>query len=210
MRYVVLIGFMMSALFANNNPFNEVKGGVVSNQSVNAQAPKRQIKLPADAKVIRYIILGYESKDGVLKEKRIPMSRAVNTPAQSNIQNNSNTQRIATASTQAVASNDNIGASSTQYYFQPFFNFDALGRTLIVHTNDEIIRHFVVKNPDRLVLDFKRDKGFPTSSLNINDSSFKKVSFGSHKGFYRASFVLDGVYQYDLIRQGGDIIIKLK
>ncbi len=194
MRYLVLISFIFGVLFARDNPFVSSP----KQKAVSAQK-KGQIRLPSDAKVIKYIIIGYQNKDGVMKESKVLMNKLVN-------------QRVAPQRkvVKPVAKSVPNNQASVRYVVNSVFSFDAQGDTLIIHTKDKKKRDFIFSKSNKLVIDFETTKAFPTKNIKINNSLFKSVSFGSHQGFYRTSFALDKPYNYTITHAGDDIIVKLK
>lgn len=91
-----------------------------------------------------------------------------------------------------------------------FLSFDIEGKTLILHTKDKLIRDFTTLKPRKIVFDFKRNNSFYTKTQTINLKPFKSITMGSHKDFYRASFLLDGPYPYSITKYNDEIIIKLR
>lgn len=91
-----------------------------------------------------------------------------------------------------------------------FLSFEVEGKTLILHTKDKLIRDFITLKPRKIVFDFKRNNSFYTKTQTINLKPFKSVTMGSHKDFYRASFLLDGPYLYSITKYNDEIIIKLR
>lgn len=100
--------------------------------------------------------------------------------------------------------------SKKSFKLNKFLSFDIDNNVLILHTKDTLIRDFTTLKPRKLVFDFKRDNSFYTKTLAINLPPFTSVTVGSHKDFYRASFLLDGPYLYSKTKIDGDILIKLK
>ena len=71
-------------------------------------------------------------------------------------------------------------------------------KTLKVLTNDKIIRNFLLVNPHRIVLDFKRDTNLKSYVKDKIQGIFSKVRVGNHSGYYRAVIELDGQYRYNM------------
>ncbi|AFL69738.1 AMIN domain-containing protein [Sulfurospirillum barnesii] len=81
---------------------------------------------------------------------------------------------------------------------------------LILFTKDSKLRDFLVVDPYKIVLDFKRVRSFTTKTLPFLKSHFVSVTLGEHKDFYRLAILLDGHYRYDLQAFEGGYRIKLK
>ncbi len=239
MRYIILLSFVFGILFARDNPFVAPKN-MVENNVIRANVKPqhnnfdtKSIGVPNDARVFKYFVVGYQTLDGSVREKRILVNKPIgkNNAFIFNIKNNlpvilrnNNKGEASYSSSQAKKINEkkNIPKSNMTKTAQPkkpakikqkriksFFNFNAFGKTLIIRTNHVKLRDFMVSNPYKIVLDFKSNANFNTKSINIKDSSFKKVTFGSHSGYYRAAFWLDGRYSYRLTQRDNEIIVQL-
>ncbi len=94
--------------------------------------------------------------------------------------------------------------------FGKFFRFGTKGKLLRIQTKDKMVRDFSISKPYKLVFDFQTNKTFYTRTLKIDKAPFKSVTFGSHNGYYRVAFLLDGPYPYNLLRQKGDLLVELR
>ncbi len=86
-----------------------------------------------------------------------------------------------------------------------------LGENEIRLFNKDIkIRDFLVTNPYKIVLDFKKDGVFSTKTISFQKAPFVSATMGDHDGFYRIAILLDGQYRYALEAFDGGYVIRLK
>lgn len=81
---------------------------------------------------------------------------------------------------------------------------------ITIFTKESKIRDFLIADPYKVVIDFKKVNAYGTKSLEFNKAPFVSATLGSHDGFYRIALLLDGHYRYDVQAFNGGYIIKLK
>ena len=81
---------------------------------------------------------------------------------------------------------------------------------ITIFTKESKIRDFLIADPYKVVIDFKKVNSYGTKSLEFNKAPFVSATLGSHDGFYRIALLLDGHYRYDLQAFNGGYIVKLK
>ncbi|WP_333804767.1 AMIN domain-containing protein [Sulfurospirillum sp.] len=82
---------------------------------------------------------------------------------------------------------------------------------ITVFTKDSKMRDFLIADPYKVVIDFKKEKSaYVTKMIEFKKASFVSATLGTHDGFYRIAILLDGHYRYDLQPFNGGYIIKLK
>ncbi len=84
----------------------------------------------------------------------------------------------------------------------------ARGKTLKVITKDSISRHFKLKAPTRLVLNFENDFLFYDSIYKpLKNRYVKALKLGTHHQFYRLTLILSKDYRYRLKHYAGGYLI---
>lgn len=97
------------------------------------------------------------------------------------------------------------------YKLNYLFSFGVGKRYLVMHPKGELIRDFVMRDPYRLVFDFKKRNSFYTKSKRLSIEPFAKARIGSHDSYYRVVFTLDGASPYKITRHtSSEIIVKLR
>lgn len=205
------------SLEARENPFFPSEGErdmlITSNKESDTQPLKRAaITLPSQARVLQKVTIEFKNLDGSIESKSIELSNAVDwhipifitqsytqqeSPAK--IEAISNTQKSVTKkeSYQKVASIKHLSLYSSQ-------------KSLKLLTKDEALRNFLLVNPHRLVVDFKRDSSMKSYVKKIPNSIFKEIRIGNHDGYYRAVIELDGLYRYDFKKISEGYLIELR
>ncbi len=276
MKIVVFIFIVLSFLNARENPFkplddvneNSIKPTNIIKQYNNFS--KKNIKPPNDARVLKYIKLGYQVLSGETIEKRINIDNKIdhheklvlitqsglNTPSDEELvsvfkndkiiiktepKHNDNTTIISTNESKikfvpnklpvkvsqispkitaikpvkiekisTLKQTPKLNKLNNEFKFENFFTFKIEKNLLIINTSDELIRDFTTTKPRKIVLDFKRENSFYTKNIDINQVPFINVKIGSHENFYRASFLLDSPYLYEITKSNNQIILRLK
>ena len=81
---------------------------------------------------------------------------------------------------------------------------------ITIFTKDPKIRDFLIADPYKIVIDFKKENGYGTKILEFQKAPYISVTLGSHDGFYRIAILLDGHYRYDLQAFNGGYSIRVK
>lgn len=216
-RVLLISSLIFLSLEARENPFFPSDGErdilITSNKESDTQPLKRAaITLPSQARVLQKVTIEFKNLDGSIESKSIELSNAVDwhipifitqsytqqeSPAK--IEAVSNTQKSVTKkeSYQNIASIKHLSLYSSQ-------------KSLKLLTKDEALRNFLLVNPHRLVVDFKRDSNMKSYVKKIPNSIFKEVRIGNHDGYYRAVIELDGLYRYDFKKISEGYLIELR
>ncbi|MEN8146680.1 MAG: AMIN domain-containing protein [Campylobacterota bacterium] len=79
-----------------------------------------------------------------------------------------------------------------------------------IKTKDEMIKHFVVSNPPRIVIDFRSTSKFTSKRQELTTKPFKKLEMGAHSDSYRVVLRLDGEHNYKVDkRKDGQVVTIL-
>ena len=185
--------FLLTALLeSRENPFFPTKGQKDIPYTTNkvkdiSKFEHTSMTLPSSARVIKKVTIEYENLDASMGKKSITLHESIDwhlpiNISQKEIQYRHKKYKKRTSYTK-LASNRYI----------KFFGYK---KTLKIITKDKIIRNFLLARPHRIVLDFKRDTKLRTYIKKNNDSVFKQIKIGNHKGYYRTVIELDGPYRY--------------
>ncbi len=91
-----------------------------------------------------------------------------------------------------------------------FITYVAYKNKIKFNTDDELISDFSIGNPSKIVLDFKSNFISSTKNIKLSHSVFRRIDFGSHKGYYRLVIYLDGKYNYTLQKNSSVYLIVLQ
>jgi len=91
---------------------------------------------------------------------------------------------------------DAAGALQTVNFQQARFVFSE-GKVRI-ESRDALKKHFVIRKPTRIILDFTADTDFPTRKRVLNVAPFSEIRLGTHPGYYRAVIELKSEADYTI------------
>jgi len=190
---------IVTTLNARDNPFqslvgaNEVEQVGVSTNVADIVEPYEgsSVNLPSSARVLRSVDFIYQNLDGSIAKKSVLVEKGIDWHEALIITHNKKkkSSEIVERKIEKLKLLASFG----------FIRFEKQGKDLRVISNDEMQRHFLLINPHRIVIDFKRDASFATKHFEIKKSTpFKNIHIGNHDGYYRVVIELDGQYRYKL------------
>lgn len=204
-------------LSAEENPFK-------SEQNVSMVAPpdfqKEDVKFNSNARVLKSVTFNYINLDGSEDKLNVDINKSIDwhdtyvitrfkSPDPSKVldvsvtipeQNSSQKESNNTATIEIPLQVDKI---------YDFISYAVYKNKIKLNTNNELISDFSVGNPSKIVVDFKSDTISPTKNIRIVNSIFKRIDFGSHKGYYRLVIYLDGAYSYNIQKDATGYMINL-
>lgn len=69
---------------------------------------------------------------------------------------------------------------------------------ILFENKDKLKKHFAMKAPPRIILDFESNRDYPTRSKALKFPPFQTLRLGKHKGFYRIVIELDEEPEYSI------------
>ncbi|WP_281951603.1 AMIN domain-containing protein [Nitrosophilus kaiyonis] len=80
---------------------------------------------------------------------------------------------------------------------------------IVFLTNDKIKKIFSISNPEKIVLDFKAKRSFPTKKIeNLDNKIVENIILGSHKNYYRVAIKLKRKVKYKIKKEKDKIEIE--
>ncbi len=227
MKILLIAFFLFSILDARENPFFPSDGEkpipYTSNENRTIPPLKQaSITLPPQARVLQSVTVQYKNLDGSQETQSIQMENSVDWHTPIFISQNSTIadkaeqdfkkiepikieQESKTKGEKCVEetlSSEKEKVDLDEKYKQltsvDYASFHLLGKYLKIVTKDAMIRHFMLVQPHRIVIDFKKDKNIKVFEQKISESSFTKIRVGNHDGYYRVVIELDGFYKYKM------------
>lgn len=198
MKIWLLLALFFS-LHGRENPFfpaDELGNIPVTSNKITSYPPLKRaaITLPDQARVLQEVTIKYKNLDGSVESKSIQVEHAVDwhIPLFISQSYSSDSEKKSTVNT--------TKKSSKKRETIPFNFIDLKFSELSVDavTKDSLLRHFIMVNPHRIVLDFKRDANFLSYAKDVKTIPFKNVRIGNHDGYYRVVISLDGRYRYSV------------
>jgi len=228
---------LLVTLNARENPFFPSTGEkdiLVTTNEESAQIPLKSaaITLPTQARILQKVTLEFKNLDGSIETKSIGLDNSIDwhlpifiSQSYTEVSNNIEPQ---TAQAPQTVKRIEPQAAKTAQIAKPvevkkaketkyeniasfaFLNFFSSGKTIKLVTNDEAIRNFLLVNPHRIVVDFKKNVDVKSYTKNISNNIFKVIRIGNHEGYYRAVIELDGHYRYKFKKISDGYIVELK
>jgi len=194
---------LLTSLLARENPFfsadTALKEKVTSNTPDNTpQLDSVNYILPDQVRILKEVTFTIQNLDGSIETRKMQVDKSVDWHKSLTISQTNSAQTI----------HANLESSSSADF--GFIRFDSKGKRLAIKTQNPLMRHFVLSDPNRIVLDFKSDAVFNAMQKPLKASPFIDVSVGNHGKFIRATILLDGRYSYTLNKTGELISITCK
>lgn len=220
MKIKLLYILLFLYAFANaKNPF-DIEQNLSDNIIIPESFQKEEVKFNSSARILKGITFHYINLDGSESDLKLDINKSIDwhdryvltrvkTPDPSKIldvsvtipeKNNSKSDLNTSVSIELPIQTDKI---------YDFIAYTTYKNKIKFSTSDEILSDFSIGNPSKIVLDFKSDNIQPTKNIRLKDSLFKRIDFGSHKGYYRLVIYLDGKYSYKIQKDSTGYIINL-
>ncbi len=209
MKHILLsLLIATSLLSARENPFFPAEGmkdlPISSNLASKRPRLKRAaITLPDNARILKKVTITYQNLDGSLKSQSIALDHTVDWHIPIFV-----SQSYGTTSRKQTPP---AASSGTAFHpITPFVRYRLHANTVELQSNDKIIRDFILVNPHRIVIDFKRNSHEKSRTLSLQQAPFSGIKYGNHGTYYRVVIVLDGTYHCDIVKQQGGVRITLR
>lgn len=211
--------FLSVALFARENPFVPLKsskdiGEATSIKDTRKEFVAQSITLPSSARILKSMELHYQNLDGSIESKVVLIDKNIDWHDElvlQKLQDKSVTMQepMPSISDEEEQSEAKIEIKKS-VNFQNRLTIDFIENNLWIKTKDKKLRDFLVTDPYKIVIDFKKDLSFTTKNFLVDVKPFTKVIFGNHNGYYRLVIELDGQYLYNLeeTEEGYQIRVK--
>ncbi|DAB28207.1 MAG: AMIN domain-containing protein [Sulfurimonas sp. RIFOXYD12_FULL_33_39] len=219
--------FLLLTMHARENPFFPSAGekDILLSTNENMAKPSLQrvaLNLPPQARTVQKVTIEFKNLDGTLESKSIDLDNSIDwhlpvfisqtyTQAPKEIKSqNSKPENKKSEKTPP----ENVIKQNTSAYTNiatiKDLSISSLQKSLKLVTKDEMIRNFLLVNPHRIVIDFKKEIDIRSYSKKNPDNIFKEIRIGNHKGYYRVVVELDGYYRYDMQKSSDGYQIELK
>jgi len=211
-KVLVLVLLVIFSLHARENPFfpavGEVNTPFTSNAGINLEPLKRvTFSLPSTARTIESITIKYKNLDGSVSSKTERLGNRVDWHLPLFVSQNINLSQSSLAMRERKSAKNKKFKNIVHLTFIAIY---AAGKKIHIHTEDKMIRNFLLVKPHRIVCDFKRDIDFKSFEKKIKKNSvIKRVKIGNHKGYYRVVLELDGYYRYTNKKAHGSYAFRL-
>lgn len=208
-KFLFAICLIVTISQARENPFFPAEGEealtVTTNEKSDIERLKSaSIELPKQARVLQKVTIEFKNLDGSVETKSIDIDRAVDWHLPLFISQNY------TSSQSVKHDSPTIKSQRVKLASLDFINILSEQKSIILDTNDAIIRDFLLTEPHRIVIDLKRDTSFKSFLKEYHQGIIKSIKIGNHDRHYRVVIELDGLYQYARAKVAGGHIFELK
>jgi len=221
-------------LEARENPFEtnmspQVVGQTTQIKDERTDFNSATLTLPSSARILKSASVTFQNLDGsiseeivaveqnvdwhlplILSSKKIdsntsaPIALPVNTPE---------TKKIAEKKVTATPKEENsvsqtipTNTEGNTFKLADDLSFFINGNEITIFTKDSKMRDFLIADPYKVVVDFKKESTYMTKTLEFRKAPFVSAALGTHDGFYRIAILLDGHYRYDIEAFNGKIL----
>ncbi len=209
-RILLITLFLLITLNARENPFFPTEGEkdipLTSTKDMSLPALKRAtITLPSQARVLKKVTIEFKNLDGSIESKNIELENSIDWHlpifiSQSYSAINESVEPIISEKQDSFKK-----IASVKYAI-----FLSSEKTLKIVTKDKVMRNFLLTEPHRIVIDFKRDTSLKSYTKKIPKNIFSVIRVGNHSGYYRAVVELDGFYRYTMKKVSDGYIFILR
>ncbi len=212
--------FLIFILDARENPFfpSQKDKDIPYTSNEDRSLPllnRAAITLPPQARILQKVTIQYKNLDGSQESKSIKLENSVDWHLPIFISQSYNSSTNKTETETKIETKMKVKVKTEKIKFIKlahikYATFYAFDKTLKIITKDKIIRNFLLVQPHRIVLDFKRDTDMKSFIKKNEKNIFTKIKIGNHSGYYRAVIELDGYYRYKTKKIPEGYLFKLR
>lgn len=191
----------VSLLFSRDDPFVPLvvpKDSIRPYYGETSVFDKEEISLPSNARLIKKIEITYQNIDGSIETKSVAVSGKID-------------WRMPLVVSQILDKpiSTNTTLDSKDSSMANVYKID--NNNIFIAYEGKLLRDFIMKNPDRIVLDFDINmKYYKKNKIDINNPYFTSIKYGLHDDFLRIVVELDGSYIYDIKQTQNGVNINVK
>lgn len=197
-----LCAALMSTITARENPFfaaAESSALPVTSNMLESRPKLTSLpyNLSTQARVLKEISFTVQNVDGSIETRTVAVDKDIDWHAPLIISQSSRSHSTESGISDGKSSSADFG----------FIHIDTHGKRLVIKTNDTLVRHFALTDPNRIVIDYKHQEPFTLKNKALNAPPYTSVSIANHGKFVRVTLTLDGKYDYSLKNSAGFVSI---
>lgn len=234
-KFVWLFLCIVVSLNARENPFEITNSPAFVGKTTELKDNKTDfnsmtLNLPSTARILKSVSIAFQNLDGSISEEVVAIEQNVNWHdplilSTKKVDNNKASKevtpialplekpkekKIANVMVDKEEKSQMQSKIDTSFKLGDGVLLDIVNNEIKITTKDSKIRDFLISEPFKIVVDFKKEGSFITKTVAFPKPPFVSATLGNHDGFYRIAILLDGHYRYDLQSVEGGYIIKLK
>ncbi len=194
-----IICFLCSLVFlvARENPFESLMS---PNIDTNIDEEKKadffesfDFKLPSTARILKEIKVIYQTIDGGIEEKVLPINRNIDWHYPL-----------------SLSQKDALIQENSDYISVSKMIFFAKDNKLFITTNRTMEISFILPEPFRIIIDFNKQDIDVDKTNILHQKYFSSINLIKHRDFYRIIITLDGHYEYQITKTDDGYQIQLQ
>lgn len=212
--FIFIVLFLTTmTLMARENPFEAINGTEMTGKAIYKKDTREnftnaKVKLPSSARILKKVELSFQNIDGSIETKSVKIDKKIDWHDELVLKKvNEIDENMALPLEMAQKVEPK---KKTEINFKDALLLSIEGKNLFIKTDDVKIRDFMVTNPNKIVIDLKKELSFYTKVYKLKTKFFKVITIGKHAGYYRVAVELDGKYLYDIQKAEDGYLISLR
>ena len=196
-KILFLCAAMISMAMARENPFFAIDTSLPVTSNIPDTLPKltaASYNFPNQARVLKEVSFTIQNVDGSIETRTMQVDNAIDWHA----------PLVISQASRSVVGSSTRSTSAADF---GFVRIETKEKRLTITSNDTMIRHFTLGNPNRIIIDYKHKEPFDVKEKILNAPPYKSVSVANHGQFVRVTVILDGRYDYTLKNNGKNVLI---
>lgn len=218
-KFALFAALLVGFACADDNPFTTPQP--IDETANLIDFERKDVVFNSDARLLKNISVTYITLDGSEKTLSFDINESIDwhntyafvktkTPQTTPILDVSVTTPEQFNLTGELNSSLNVEIPNDNGKLEEFISFASYKKKIKLITKDQIIGHFGVGSPSKIIIDFKRNASFTTKNLRLKmGTAFNRLTLGAHKGYYRLVIYLDGKYNYKIQKDDSGFVISL-
>lgn len=201
MRTIILIPLLLTtSIIARDNPFFPASLQSQTTSNIPDTTPKLgtySIPLPDQSRILKEITVTLQNADGSIETKTYTIERSLDW----------HKQLLVTQGGSSKPAEQPMPTGSARSADFGFVNAAVFQNKLVLKSSSTILRHFILTDPNRIIIDIDYKGVFDTSEKILNQKVFRTLAVGHHGKFARLTVTLDGRYHYKIEKKSNEAII---
>jgi len=212
MRYIFsLLILIVLSVAARENPFEAIStsktiGKATYKKDIIENFTSVKVQLPSTSRILKSVEFHFQNLDGSIESKKIKIDKKIDWHDELVVKKLADDLYPPDTPVLSAPKKNKI----KKITFKNIIIFSLDGKSLQIQTKDKKIRDFLVSDPYKIVVDFKKEVSFYTKVYNLKTKYFKSITIGKHSGYYRVVIELDGKYLYSKEKVKDGYIFRLR
>lgn len=210
-RFIIAFILFLNVALGREDPFVslvEPKDSVRPYYGETNVFDRKEITLPSNARLLKKIDITYQNIDGSIETKSVAVSGRVDWRMPIVVSQIFKDSQAIDNSKENSKSQDKEAKTA---HINKNQSYHIEGKSIFIAYKGALIRDFIMKNPDRIVLDFEKNlKYYKNNPIPLKQNHFVSLKYGIHDTFLRIVLELDGSYVYHIIQKEDGVVINVE